>query len=281
MATQTTTPTSPTIARPADCPLCEERRAQAAQDPIVDIDRWLEHFRRNAQNRPEPAWDAPITLSPEVIRPLLRSLEQFELGDGGGPDRLIAFDAHRFSGATNARQELVDLWFIEEKEHSRLLGDAVKRFGGRKISAHWSFSAFCLSRRMFGVVFELYVLLVTEIVSTAYYRLLNRHTEDEAVRGVCRLILRDEAGHVAFHRDRMSRMPWAHYGKWWGVFFRWLALGAATMLWVNHAPALCAVGGTRKEFYGEVGIEVEQFIARLRRDMALFRANDCVKGKCV
>jgi len=236
------------------------------KDPIVDIDRWLAHFQRNRENRPEPRWDAPVTLSPHIIRPLLRSLEQFELGDGGGPDQLIALNAANFHSVTEARKELVDLWFVEEKEHSRLLGDAVRRFGGKSIKGHWSFSAFCLSRRVFGVGFELNVLLVTEIVSTAYYRLLNRHVDDEAVRGVCRLILRDEAGHVAFHRDRLARTPRAGYGTVWAARFRMLAYGAATMLWVNHAPALCATGGSRKEFYGEVGIELEQFIGRLRRD---------------
>jgi len=236
------------------------------QDPIVDIDRWLSHFQRNRENRPEPRWDAPVTLSPHVIRPLVRSLEQFELGDGGGPDQLIALNATSFHSVTEARKELVDLWFVEEKEHSRLLGDAVKRLGGKSIKSHWSFSAFCFSRRILGVGFELSVLLVTEIVSTAYYRLLNRHVDDEAVRGVCRLILRDEAGHVAFHRDRLARTPGARYGKLWAAAFRMLAYGAATMLWVNNAPALCATGGSRREFCGEVAVELDQFIGRLRRD---------------
>ena len=58
--------------------------------PLIDVQRWLAHFRRNRDHRSEPAWDAPITLAPEVVKPLLRSLEQFQLGDGGGPASLIA-----------------------------------------------------------------------------------------------------------------------------------------------------------------------------------------------
>src|SRR5439155_23504863 len=124
--------------------------------------------------------------------------------------------------------------FAAEREHSRLLGASVPPFGGHCINGHWSFPAFCWTRRWFGVRFELTVLLLTEIVSTVYYRLLHRHGDDPALRAMCRLILRDEAGHITFHRDRLARARRARYGRLWEVRFRALGLAAATMLWVNH-----------------------------------------------
>src|SRR5580700_1450455 len=131
--------------------------------------KWINHFTRNRLDRPEPDWSAPINIAPEVFAPFLKSLEQFRLGDGGGPASLIAHDAERFRGRTAEMRAIVDLWFREEAEHARLLGCAVDRFGGRHITSHWSFSAFCLCRRWLGVRFELQVLLLTELVSTAYY----------------------------------------------------------------------------------------------------------------
>lgn len=232
-------------------------------------ERWLEHFRHNQENRPEPEWRAPITLPPAVIRPLVRSLEQFHLGDGGGPASLIAWNAEWFRSRTEETRRLVDLWFAEEKEHSRLLGDLVTRLGGRPITGHWSFTAFCGTRRWFGVRFELTVLLLTEISSTVYYRLLRRHGDDPALRAVCALILRDEAGHIAFHRDRMAfdaASGKAYHGPFWERRFRLLGWVAATMLWVNHAPALRAVGATRSEFYRELHIELSRFVLRLHRE---------------
>jgi hypothetical protein len=184
--------------------------------------RWLEHFRRNREKRPEPDWKAPITLSREVVQPLVRSLEQFQLGDGGGPASLIAWDAERFRSSSEGTRTLVDLWFAEEREHARLLAGAVARFGGRCIEGHWSFTAFCLVRKYFGVRFELTVLLLTEIVSTVYYKLLRRHGDDPALRSMCQLILRDEAGHVAFHRDRLAqaaRDGYRRYGNLWEQCF--------------------------------------------------------------
>ena len=238
----------------------------------MNADRWLNHFRANRKSRPEPDWGAPITLPPAVVARLVRSLEQFHLGDGGGPASLIAWNADSFRSSSEAARELVDLWFEEEKEHSRLLCGAVARFGGRPIDGHWSFSVFCWVRRRFGVAFELTTLLLTEIVSTVYYRLLRRHGDDPALRAMCRLIIRDEVGHVAFHRDRMARQAAARrsaYGSWWAVRFRVLGLAAATMLWINHAPALKALRATRAEFYREIWRELSLFIRRLRHESAV------------
>lgn len=171
----------------------------------MNCTKWIAHFNRNRKDRPEPEWSAPRKPIPsEVLAPLVRSLEQFQLGDGGGPASLIAFDAERYRSSTDETRTLVDLWFDEEKEHARLLGCAVDRFGGRRIKSHWSFTAFCLCRRVSGVRFELQILLLTELVSTAYYRVLRRHSPDAPLAAMCALILRDEAGHVAFHRDRLA-----------------------------------------------------------------------------
>lgn len=231
----------------------------------IDVSRWLNHFQRNRHNRAEPDWAAPITLAPDVVAVLVRSLEQFHLGDGGGPASLIAWNAEAFRSSSDHVRQLVDLWFEEEKEHSRLLLGAVRRFGGRPIEGHWSFTVFCWVRRWFGVGFELTVLLLTEIVSTVYYRLLRRHGRDPALRAMCGLIIRDEVGHVAFHRDRLARSG-ARHGWFWEMRFRTLGWAAATMLWINHASALEALGATRGEFCREIGRELTLFIGRLRRE---------------
>jgi hypothetical protein len=240
-------------------------------EPPLDVARWVAHFQANHENRPEPAWTAPIALQAEVIEPLVRSLEQFQLGDGGGPAYLIARNREEFLAQDEGTRQLVDMWFREEREHARLLGEAVARFGGTCITKHWSFTAFCMTRKWFGVRFELTVLLLTEIVSTVYYRMLLIHANDPALRAMCRLILRDEIGHVSFHRDRLARQArngMASFGNLWTGCFKTLGLAAATMLWVNHAPGLKAVGVTRRAFYRAIWRELSLFIARLRRECA-------------
>lgn len=229
----------------------------------------IHHFIRNQQNRGEPDWSAPVNIPAQVLAPVLRSIEQFRLGDGGGPASLIAFDAERFRGRTEKMRQIVDLWFAEEAEHARLLGCAVKRFGGKIIESHWSFTAFCLCRRVLGVRFELQVLTLTELVSTAYYRMLRNHSPDGPLAAMCELILRDEAGHVAFQRERIAESNCPRpglFGRLWRFQFLVCGYAAGTMLWVNHAPCLKAIGGTRAEFYREISRLMTRFIRSLRRE---------------
>ena len=232
----------------------------------MNYDKWIKHFNRNRQDRPEPDWSAPVNVSPAVLPPVLRSVEQFRLGDGGGPASLIAFDRENFRSRTNEMRQIVDLWFAEEAEHARLLGCAVRRFGGRIITSHWSFTAFCLCRRVLGVRFELQVLTLTELVSTGYYRMLRHHSPDGPLAAMCELILRDEAGHVAFQRDRLADAgsPKAGWRGWfWRLQFLACGYGAGTVLWISHAPCLKAIGGTREEFYSEITRQMTRFIRSL------------------
>ena len=230
--------------------------------------KWIEHFTRNKQNRPDPDWSAPVNISPAVLAPLLKSIEQFRLGDGGGPASLIAFNRENFRSRTDEMRQIVDLWFAEEAEHSRLLGCAVRRFGGRIITSHWSFTAFCLCRRVLGVRFELQVLTLTELVSTGYYRMLRRHSPDGPLAAMCELILRDEAGHVAFQRDRLASAGVPKPGLrgfFWRLQFHLCGHAAGTVLWISHAACLKAIGGTRGEFYSEITRQITHFIRSLQK----------------
>jgi hypothetical protein len=234
----------------------------------MNYTKWIEHFTRNRQNRPEPDWSAPVNISPGVIAPMLRSVEQFRLGDGGGPASLIAFNRETFRSRTEELRKIVDLWFAEEAEHARLLGCAVRRFGGRIITSHWSFTAFCLCRRTLGVRFELQVLTLTELVSTGYYRMLRNHSPDGPLAAMCELILRDEAGHVAFQRDRLvaDGVPRPELRGWlWRVQFLVCGYAAGTVLWISHAPCLKAIGGSRSEFYSEITRQMTRFIRSLQK----------------
>jgi len=235
----------------------------------LDYDYWISHFLRNREHRAVPDWSAPRELLPaSVFKPLLRSVEQFQLGDGGGPASLIAKDAERFRGSSPEMRRIVDLWFEEEREHSQLLGDAVDALGGKRIDSHWSFTAFCQCRRILGVRFELQVLLLTEITSTAYYRLLQRHSPFPALATMCGQILRDEGGHISFHRDRLAaagRSPQGLIGWFWTLQFCLCGYAAGTMLWVNHRRCLVNLGATTPEFYREVTLELRRFLQALAR----------------
>ena len=228
--------------------------------------QWITFFQNNQINRPVPRWEAPLQVSAEV-RPLLeQSLREFQLGDGGGPASLIAWNVASYRDSQPGLGEVIDLWFAEEQEHSRLLGGLLSRFLVEPIPGHWSFSLFCFFRRWLGVKLELQILTLTELSSTAYYWLLLRHCEDAAVRDVCSLILRDEAGHLAFQSDRLScsGAPWDGWRRvFWKTQFWVSGVIAASVLWLSHGRCLKALGVSTARFYGEATRQFTRFLARL------------------
>lgn len=240
---------------------------------IMNYQKWVRHFEKNGSHRPEPDWDAPMELDGTVLKKLTRSIQQFQLGDGGGPAYLIAWNREKYL-SDPATKRVVDLWFKEEREHSRLLGDMLKRLGGESIESHWSFSLFCGVRKFLGVQFELHALLGTEIVSNVYYKMLRKHGGDPALRAMCDLIIRDETGHIAFHRARLADEAEAAgrpYGRAWAGMFRLRALMAGTVLWMNHRGALLALGGTDIGFYRWIWRDAGAFVNGLRREAAWSR----------
>jgi hypothetical protein len=89
----------------------------------------------------------------------------------------------------------------------------------------------------------------------------------------CGLILRDEGGHVAFHRDRLAvsgQSLSGPVGKWWAMQFVLCGYAAGTMLWINHGPCLKSLGATTSEFYSEITHEMRRFLKLLAMRQARY-----------
>jgi hypothetical protein len=229
----------------------------------MNYTHWIAHFETNRLNRPEPDWQAPFVMAEEKRRLLARSLAEYQLGDGGGECRLVAADAEAFRATADEVRRVVDLWFAEEREHSRLLTGAVQRVGGNFVTSTPAFELFYAIRRRLGVQFEMLVLLVVEIVSTGYYRIIRRHVGDGPIMAMCQLILRDEARHIDFHRDRIAARHPRGVGAIWALRFCLLGEACAWFLWLGHGRALRALGGTRCELVRHVRGGIANFLGEV------------------
>ena len=229
----------------------------------MNYQHWIAHFRANKNDRPEPDWSAPFSLTGEKLRLLRKSLAEYQLGDGGGECCLVAADAETYRGASDDARAVVDAWFAEEREHSRLLGCAVRRIGGEFITSTPAFRLFYAIRRTLGVQFEMLVLLIVEIVSTGYYRVLRRQVGDEPIAAMCQLILRDEARHIDFHRDRLAARHPRGVRALWKAQFHLLGHACAWFLWLGHGRCLQALGGTRAELFAHILSGQRNFLAEL------------------
>ncbi len=230
----------------------------------MNYSKWIVRFQTNKLNRPEPDWHSPRTLTEAKRQALVLSLAEYQLGDGGGPCRLIAHDAETVRAERAEKKQVIDLWFAEEKEHSRLLGDAVRRLEGAFVEDTFAFRMFNRCRRVFDAQFEMLVLLIVEIVSTGYYRLIRRHCDDAPIAAMCGLILRDEAGHIAFHRDRLASLYPEGTSFIWRLQFYLLGFACTTFLWLGHGRWLRVLGAKRAELFGQVTVGLYRFLRQLQ-----------------
>jgi hypothetical protein len=233
----------------------------------MDSTYWLRYFQDNRCDRPEPPWHLPYHLDPAVAAKLARSLSHFQLGESGEGTFLLAEARRRYPGDHHYVEGL-RLFIAEEQEHARLLERLVARFGGDLTTRHWTHGCFSWLRRALGVDFEIQVLAVAEIIGTVYYRLLRAGTNDAVLAQVCDLMLSDEAAHLEFHSQRVAerqsgRLPLGR--TLWVAQFRGLFLAATLAAWLDHRPALRALGDTRRRFFLEARDEFAAFAGALTR----------------
>jgi hypothetical protein len=209
---------------------------------------WKKYFESNKLRRVEPDWNTCCALSPELRRTLAISLSHFQLGETGGGKFLLR-EASRESNADDLAA--LDLYVKEEAEHARLLACMVQRLGGQLVKRHWTHRLFKVARRAGGFRFEIQMLLTAEMVGTAYYELVVAGCGDPVLTNAIGLMLHDEAGHIAFHLDRL-RERWRTYlpveRTVWSLQFQVLLLTALRAAWLDHGPCLRALGFTWSDF---------------------------------
>jgi hypothetical protein len=226
--------------------------------------RWVQYYRANRSDRPEPDWDLPCDLSGNIRRSVAVSLSHFQLGESGGGSFLLKEAA---AGCDADDLVALKLFIEEEAEHARLLARLVERLGGRLVKRHWTHGVFKLARRAGGFHFEIQMLLTAEIVGTAYYEMMDRGVQDAPLNTALRLMLRDEAAHIAFHLDRLRE----RFSNWlpleraaWELQFQLLLLAALRAAWLDHGRCLRQLGFTWDHFRQGALQKTIGFLDRLR-----------------
>ena len=230
-----------------DRPIATLRRMSASSPHA----RWLEYFENRQSRDLEAPYDAPFRERPGRAE-VAASLARFELGESGEGERI-----RRLAAETGdpAYARAIDLFVAEEGQHARWLGVLRKRFGGEKLTSHWSDGVFVALRHVGGLRREICVLLTAEVIALTYYRVLAQAYEDPVLAAACERILIDERGHVAFHRATLgiefASMPPA--GRTAAVL-AWRAFVAATakVVALDHRAVLALAGVSRREFEAEV-----------------------------
>ena len=231
---------------------------------------WLRYYQNNPDSWTDPEWHVPSPLDPKTKRALALSLSHFQLGESGEGNFLFA-QARKQAPDDAAYVQALELFISEEQAHASLLEKLVLRFGGRTIKRHWTHALFRLVRRTFGLNFELQVLVIAELVGTAYYRLLHARSRDPVLEQVCDRILRDEGRHIDFHADWLGDfqgrlLPLERAA--WSAQFQILFGLAAQIAWLDHRQCFHAIGANRREFFREARRECIYFLKQLEGTVA-------------
>jgi hypothetical protein len=80
---------------------------------------------------------------------------------------------------------------------------------------------------------------------------------------MCKLILRDEARHIDFHRDRLAARHPQGVGLLWTARFYLLGHACAWFLWLGHGACFRALGATRAELFHHVQSGCANFLGEL------------------
>lgn len=218
-----------------------------------NMQQWLQYFEHNRAHRTPVAWEKGIQVEKHLLRPLIRSLQKFQLGESGEGRTLRK---HAASTRDRTYEAAIDLFIKEEQEHSRLMAEILKRLNAPLLTSDWSDNCFMFMRRLFGLHQELMVLLLPEMIAKRYFRVLHDGTNDPVLRTVFGQIERDEDGHLAFHvaylRRAFENMSFSRRVATlilWRVVFR----VTCAVVMFDHRDVLKAAGTGRAAFWNDCG----------------------------
>jgi hypothetical protein len=216
---------------------------------------WGEHFRRNAIDQLDIPWHDAIRLSDDQRRILIRSLQDFQLGENSdGRNGLARAAAYGQRIGDPHYAETMRLFFAEEKRHAAYLARYLQIQDEPLIARSWTDFVFRRVRRLMGLETLLTVLLSVELITEVYYRAIRNATRCPTLRAICDQILRDEERHVQVHVERFALLG---KGRWrirvalhriiWRCFFAGTCLAA----WLKHRQAFRLGGYGLRAFWGE------------------------------
>lgn len=226
---------------------------------------WHDYFVHNAANRQDLPWHLGVSVPSDLKLSFIRSLQKFQIGESGDGHNLRRQAAT--AGDANYTAA-IDLFIKEEQEHSRLMAGILKAVDAPLIQKDWSDACFVVLRRLFNLHHELFVLLVPEIIAKRYFKALHDGIADPVIRAVCRQILHDEEGHVAFHIDTLQKalgdaglVRRVLTRTRWRIVFR---LGCLVVM-LDHGGILGKCGLSRTRFWWDAGLLFDEAASAIFR----------------
>lgn len=210
----------------------------------MNWNHWIQYFQHNRENLLPIDWDDTYRLSGYEKTAILNSIQQFQLGESS-EGRCLIEAARRYADRSGDAEYVtaLQLFIQEEQRHARDLGRFMMQQHLSLAQTHWVDSIFRWLRRSFNLEVSIVTLLMAEIIAVTYYKALHDATAAPVLRGLCRQILHDEAQHLRFQIDILSRLRKGRSAIGFlltNILQRILFSGTLMVVWSGHYPVLRA-----------------------------------------
>ncbi len=213
---------------------------------------WIAYFEDNKQRLLKQPWEDDYRLTAREAATILKSLQQFQLGESSEGHNLKAHAARyaERSGDVDYPAALA-LFIQEEQRHAASLGRFMVQQHLPLAHSDWVDSVFRLVRKAATFEMACIAMLTAEIIAVPYYTALHDATESPLLRQICRQLLRDEIQHLRFQTDNLAKLRRGRSALSMATS-RWVqrALFAATLriVWRDHHGVLKAGGLSAAKF---------------------------------
>jgi hypothetical protein len=221
---------------------------------------WVEHFRQNRSRLLPIPWGRGAELSDEERAAITGSIQAFQLGESSEGRNLM-----RYARAWAARSgdadyvEAIGMLIAEEQRHARDLGRFMEMNGIPCIRRRWTDSVFRRRRNVIGTLeISIGVLVTAEIIAKVYYAALREASQSAVLRSICDQILRDEARHVEFQTEQLTKLQRGRAAP-----LLWATLALHELLF---AGATLVVAWSHRRTLSRGGFGLRRFWSACRRE---------------
>lgn len=217
----------------------------------MQFSQWKQYFQNNRNHFDHIRFDERDMLTSEERNAIASSLQQFQRGEHSEGKHLYDF-AKKFGDADYLSS--IKLFIPEEQRHASALAIFMGKHGIPLIRRHWVDNVFRNLRKMAGIENTVRVLLVAEIIAKVYYQALERATNSDLLKDICRQILKDEDQHIMFQCDALhvlhNRKPFLKrfFIALWQLL---LMTGTVMVVWKYHRKVFRRGGFSFLRFFRE------------------------------
>ncbi len=214
---------------------------------------WQAYFESNRANLIPVDWSDRYRLTPDEVRTILSSVQQFQLGESSEGRRMLAQAAqYAETSGDHAYLPALRLFVQEEQRHAAELARFLQQQSLPCKEKHWVDDVFRGLRRLTTLEMSVVVLLTAEVIAVTYYKALQDATQSPTLRTICTQILRDEIKHLEFQSETLAKIRRGRGALAQAItrlLQRVLFTGTLVIVWHEHGTVYRAGGFRLRKFW--------------------------------